>query len=607
MSTDDKPAEAPVFRLVSLGNHVKKAESVGAVQANAFSPEDEFMNFYAGRGNDSNVIEPPYNLRSLDRLSQENNALSPCIEAMVTNVDGTGYDFTKKGEDKESTADDTLIDEIKDFFDEPWPGMSFTTIRKQLRRDLERTGNAYLEVIQNANEEIVFLRPIDSKLMRLVALDEAVPVEKTVRRKGVDVKITVMQRERRFCQTLNGVNLLYFAEFGASRDLTKNLGRWAVKGQRLPLKDRATKVVHFTALPDANTPYGVPRWISQLPSILGSRKSEEYNLEFFENGGIPPVLILLQGGSLQPETKSALDLKMGKGAASTRNRVQVLEVMPTGGTFNTPNNARVTVERFGAERQDDSMFEKYDERCEIRVRRSFRLPPIFIGAADDYNFASAVASYTVAEAQVFRPERDEFDEIINVKLMSALGWGEDQMISKPLVIEDAALKLQGLDMAVTTKAVDMKDVIYEINEAVGTNVKFVEPPEEPKMVLDPITGLPAPDPGAPKLGPEDKGVANTKRPAAKRNGAGYTGAAVKDASLIALKAMQSLRKRDLTSLDVFLAVSKAMDQASREEFEASLAIASFGDITGVEADLAALSTATAGLISKGGCADHAHT
>ena len=76
MSTDDKPAEAPVFRLVSLGNHVKKAEPVGAVQANAFSPEDEFMNFYAGRGNDSNVIEPPYNLRSLDRLSQENNALS---------------------------------------------------------------------------------------------------------------------------------------------------------------------------------------------------------------------------------------------------------------------------------------------------------------------------------------------------------------------------------------------------------------------------------------------------------------------------------------------------------------------------------------------------
>jgi hypothetical protein len=241
------------------------------------------------------------------------------------------------------------------------------------------------------------------------------------------------------------------------------------------------------------------------------------------------------------------------------------------------------------------------------VRRSFRLPPIFIGAADDYNFASAVASYTVAEAQVFRPERDEFDEIINVKLMSALGWGEYQMISKPLVIEDAALKLQGLDMAVTTKAVDMKDVIYEINEAVGTNVKFVEPPEEPKMVLDPITGLPVPDPGAPKLGPDDKGAVNTKRHAAKRNGAGYTGAAVKDASLIALKAMQSLRKRDLTSLDVFLAVSKAMDQASREEFEASLAVASFGDITGVEADLAALSTATAGLISKGGCADHAHT
>jgi hypothetical protein len=33
------------------------------------------------------------------------------------------------------------------------------------------------------------------------------------------------------------------------------------------------------------------------------------------------------------------------------------------------------------------MFEGYDAKCEVRVRRSFRLPPIFVGEASDYSFA----------------------------------------------------------------------------------------------------------------------------------------------------------------------------------------------------------------------------
>ena len=53
------------------------------------------------------LLEPPYKLRMLDRLSQENNALLPCIEAMVTNVDGTGYDFEsvdKRGRGRRKTT-----------------------------------------------------------------------------------------------------------------------------------------------------------------------------------------------------------------------------------------------------------------------------------------------------------------------------------------------------------------------------------------------------------------------------------------------------------------------------------------------------------------------
>ena len=445
----------------------------GTIISNIYEPEDEYQNLYIGASRDQGIIQPPYYLRTLDRLSQENNSLAPCIEAMVTNIDGTGYTFENKdkAEDEvEDAGDDVNMDVLKDFFNEPWPGISFRTMRKLVRRDLERVGNAYLEILRNPQDEIIFIRHVDAKMMRIVRLDDPVPVTKTVIRQGQPVSIKVMTRERRFTQDVNGITLVYFKEFGASRDINKNTGLWLAQGSRLPANQRGTEIIHFINLPDAHTPYGIPRWVNQLPSILGSRRAEEFNLEFFEHGGVPPVLILLQGGALAKETKRALEMKT-TGSAKKTNRVQVLEVEPSGGTWEQQALTRVTVERFGGDRTKDSMFEEYDTRCELRVRRSFRLPPIFIGAANDYTFASAYASYTVAEAQVFKPEREEFDEIISMLLIPAMGFAGYGMKSKPLTIEDATQKLQGVQIAVGLAVVNEADIMKEVNEAVGTKLK----------------------------------------------------------------------------------------------------------------------------------------
>ena len=469
----DKPS-AQVYRLYGIQKDLGPtggANPGNAVQPNAFEPEDEYQQLYVGATRDQGIIQPPYALRTLDRLSLENNALGPCIETMVTNVDGTGYDFESADDEAEDDGDDGKVKELNDFFNEPWPGMSFRSMRQLTRRDMERTGNGYFEVLRNPADQIVFLRKLDAKMMRMLRLDDAVAVDQTVTRGGKPITIKVMTRERRYCQLVNGVSLMYFKEFGSKRDLHKKTAVWANPGERLPANMRATEILHFTTLPDSHTPYGVPRWITQLPSVLGSRKAEEFNLEFFDNGGVPPVLILLQGGTLQAETRQALKA-LTSGQAKGNNRVQVLEVEPNTGSMKDAAIAKVTVERFGAERQNDSMFEKYDANCEIRVRRAFRLPPIFIGQSKDYNFATAFASYTVAEAQVFKPERDYFDEIITMRLLNAMGYVGYKLRSKPLVIEDATLKLQGLEVAMGLgDQVEPADFIDAINEIVGVHLK----------------------------------------------------------------------------------------------------------------------------------------
>ncbi len=459
------------FDVSELGTQAKKA-----VSSNLFMPEDEFLQFYLGGLRSVGAILPPYDLRHLDRLAQENNALSPCIEAMVTNCDCTGYDIVKPGtnstDDEKEDANDPIAQQLEEFFAEPYPGESFQTMRKNLRRDHERTGNAYMEIIRNMKDEIVLCRYADTKMMRIVKLDDPKPQRITMRRFGKDQTMTIMTRYRRFVQLVNGVQLRWFKEAGCPLDLNKFNGRWANPGERLPAQQRATEVMHFKALPDAHTPYGIPRWISQLPSVLGSRKAEELNLEFFDNGGVPPVLILLQGGVLAAESRKAVEQGL-TGPAKKNNRVKVIEMEPNGGMIGDNPTTKVTVERFGAEKQNDSMFEKYDERCEVRIRRGFRLPPIFVGSAADYSFATAFASYTVAEAQVFRPERDEFDELISVKLIPLFGdqFKGYRMKSRPLVIEDATLKLQGIEIAQTTVQVDAEEILDAVNETVGTKLK----------------------------------------------------------------------------------------------------------------------------------------
>ena len=792
--------------------------------SNIYQPEDEYHNMYIGQEKSINAIQPTHDLKTLDRLSYENNALNPCIEAMITNVDGTGFDLVRDapGADKDDGQnEDSNIKNMWDFFNEPWPGESFITQRKQVRRDMHRTGNGYLEVIRNIAGDIVFTRHADSKMMRLLKLDDVRTEETEIRRNGALVKRKRLVRYRRFVQIVNGVQLRYFKEFGCPLDLDKYTGVWVKKGTRIHHTRRASEIIHFIDIPDSRTPYGFPRWISQLPSILGSREAEEFNLEFFKNGGVPPVLIILQGGALAHESRRALEGKTG-GKAKDKNRVQIMEMEPTGGSLDSPGVARVTVERFGcyssdteiltengwmlfsdwdgsavgsvdldtgalhfddpvgglqaydytgemvhfpgaahdimvtpnhnivrenwggqwireradvaekrsrmkamvapayveapiitefsigdmkfpstsflrflghfiadgstsayrdgkehliklavkkarkvkafhswfgdvkeagvlgrtcksaeghtifslhnkelrtwlrtcvgtyainkrlprqflnlnsgqsqillqalfegdahwvneggrnsyvystispqladnvqelalrcgwratlgddgrgcfyvsvvpgknfaslsnskiktlpsiskrveysgkvycfempyhtivtrrngrvsihgnSDRSADSMFEQYDEKCEMRVRKAFRLPPIFVGQSDSYSFATAYASYTVTEAQVFAPERHEFDEIMSVRLIPALGYTGYKMVSRPMTISDSTIRLTGTGIAADTGFVPAKEIVDAVNETTGLTLQVSPEPQKVEYTHPPI-------------------------------------------------------------------------------------------------------------------------
>lgn len=492
--------------VTSLVEDVRKADTKALITngTEAF-PEDSFVGTYwtAGSGDAAAIIEPQYKPGTLYALASQNNTLSQCIEAMEVNIDGTAHSIKLLEGEEEDDAERVILE---GFFSEPYPGKSMIEIRRACRRDLETTGNAYLEVIRNAADEVVMLNWADAVDMRLIRLGDPVDADKTLVRGGQEVRVRIRTRERRYVQLVNGKKI-YFKEFGASRDLDRLTGAWADQGVRLPIEKRASEIIHMIGNKEPKTPYGTPRWINQLPSVLGSRKAEEHNLEFFDGGGIPPVLVIVQGGTLGDDVKT--DLKNHLSGRASKHRAAVVEAVSTSGSFDSAGTVQVRVERFGSERQQDSMFQNYDKTCEENVRTAFRLPPLFIGKSGDMNFATAYTSYMVAEAQVFFPERDEFDSLINTRIVRELGVTRYVFRSLPMTLVDVQNQLKALDIVRSDKLVKGEEIVKSLNEITGLSLEYDEDSEEEALEaeeaaafgdppqghqIDPATGLPLPPP-----------------------------------------------------------------------------------------------------------------
>jgi PBSX family phage portal protein len=449
--------------------------------------EDEFVDLYYTTGKATNfAIIPPYNPKELRHQVTHNNVLLQCVQAMVVNVDGTGHEFvgTEKGKD----PDKTDVEHARQFFDEPYPGESFVSIRKRLRDDLESIGWGYLEVLRTLDGEIVGLRHIEGLTTRKAKLGGTVLGKHKLMRGGKEITISIRERPRRFVQLVNGVNRQFFKEFGVTQDLDRDTGEWAPEGQHLPAEKRATELIAFGVIKDHTGPYHVPRWVNVLPSVVGSRKAEEQNLEFFDSGGMPPAIIFIQGGQMVGQ--AAADLRTYLSAANKRKgRAVVVELASNSGSLDSSGSVSAKVERFGAERANDAMFSQYDSAAEERVRIAFRLPPIFLGRAADYNYATAVVAYQVAEAQVFQPERTEFDEVINSTIIKAMGW-DLKFKSLPITMKSVDEFFKGLELI--KDKIEGEDLVHAVNITIGSDLKFKEPEPAPPGLQPGVPADPQP-------------------------------------------------------------------------------------------------------------------
>jgi PBSX family phage portal protein len=437
-----------LLKAVVLGTRVEDAASrPGGETAEAF--------IQAG------ALEPPYDPEALCRLFEHSNSLRQNADAYATNIDGFGYRFEPTidfdaadareqvaevlrlerartpGVPAEPTSDevDARVDQLRTqarvershleaFFESCCFDHSFVDLRRRTRQDLEVTGNAYWEVLRNARGEVARLIHVPAYTVRLLPLDRGfVDVPERVRTSPIAFeRITARRRLRRYVQ-VQGADCVYFKSFGDPRLMLRTTGgpvapEVVVKAAHSG--DLATELIHFS-IHSPRSPYGVPRWIGTLLSVLGSRQMEEVNFLYFENKSVPPLALLVSGGRISDASVPRIERFIEENLKGKANFHRILILEAEGGGAAGIGGAKIELRPLTDAQQKDALFAQYDERNIDKVGSTFRLPPLLRGDGRGFNRSVADAQLRFAEDQVFQPERDSFDFFVNRVLLADMG------------------------------------------------------------------------------------------------------------------------------------------------------------------------------------------
>ena len=405
-------------------------------------PEDPFEQLIS----DGQVLIPPFDLLTLTMLNEQSSELGPCIDAMVANIDGFGHRFLsrikKDSEKPDEELDKTVQTEkvrLENFFAYACLSDSFRSFRKRLRKDLESCGNAWFEVIRGPSGDIQGFNHLPCYQMRLGVADAVatlvdMPVLEMQQDNSIEVKtIKAWRRFRRHCQSRiscfknvqvsSGFETRWFKDFGDPRTFDNTSGREVKDAELAKMSEssKASEAIHMK-LYCSRSPYGLPRFIGNLLAIFGDRSSEEINYITFKNNNISSMAMLVSNGQLTSATISRISEFVESQIQGSDNYSKFLIVEAESAFEGEDSNpVKIDIKPLTKEQHSDELFQQYSKNNQDKIRRAFRLPPILVGRADDYTRATADTSRRLADEQVFAPERDDFDDMLNRIIFPAMG------------------------------------------------------------------------------------------------------------------------------------------------------------------------------------------
>jgi len=419
---------------------MKAAASDSTTPASKAISTDDLFASVSGR-----IVDPPYDPAVLVELATQSSELGQAVEAMETNIAGFGWRIVPTHVlPKDAPADVVKRASwektfVKNFFDYCSIGqrLSFTALRRRVRKDAEIVGYAFVEIVCNLNGRIVEFRPLPAHTVRLgKESTDLVEFNEPVLTQGEDGSVVyeirlILRRARLFAQGGGSTSKVrWFKEVGDARVIDNETGEvvppeqvasFGNTNEPMPESRKAGELLYFS-LYFPGTPYGVPRWIGNTTAVLGVRQAEETSYHTMKNNMIPSAFITVSDGRLTPTSIDRISQFVDESIKGESNYSRFV-LLEAEAEFegDTPGAPKIDVKPMTDMQRTEGLFPNYIELSKDSIRRSFRLPGIFVGSVKDVNKSNLDGSRALADEQVFAPERTEEDWTWNVVVLARLG------------------------------------------------------------------------------------------------------------------------------------------------------------------------------------------
>ena len=444
--------------------------------AQVSEPEDSFD---YGEG----AYQTPYDLYALLKFPEYSNILGECIDAYKNNITGFGWEIVPVIDTNSTSYDKDLYDtamqqkeEAQLLFHYANYKESFTQLTKKLVDNRERNGNAYLEVIENLSGVPCGFEFVNNsskvRILKPIGLVEKQVEVKYGEGRKKSKTMTMPVKFYRYIMN-DGGKKVYFKEYGDPRTMSKKTGEYK---DDIPVEERASSLIHFK-IECIYSQYGVPRFVGKVPSIVGSRKSEELNIKFFDNGRIVPAAILIENGQLTQEAHDAIAGLQGNEKAFKFLLLEAESFQDDSSIVESENkkasNVKIDVKPLTELIQQDGLFQEYDRNNRNKIRSSYRIPPIYTGESQDYNKSTAQTARAVAEALVFEPERKELAAPFN-KVLRDLGYDLIEFRFKSPKLTDKYELSKSLVPFITSGVATPNTLVEALSDLLGRKINVIE-------------------------------------------------------------------------------------------------------------------------------------
>ncbi|GGA31961.1 hypothetical protein GCM10007416_00630 [Kroppenstedtia guangzhouensis] len=350
--------------------------------------DDLFANQY----NEMQVIQPQYDPGTLIDVMDQNTYHYRCVQAKARDVTGLGWKlvpaFKKDEEDRE--PDETQKATVLEFLRQPHPEETLEEILFKFWTDYEAVGWAALEIIRNnqANpQQITGLRWIPAHTIRI-------------------------HRDRDRYVQIRGARRVWFKALGAPFDVDWRTGLkffppnvlrpTGVEGvedeedpsiteEPIAPEHQGTEVLYLTNHVPSSDYYGTPDVMPALAAILGDIARAEYNIEFFENFGVPAYAVTVIGTELDDDTVAAIKKYFQKDLKEKRHGTLVLTAQKDPALGEEAQDIKIEFQALAVDVKEAS-FRLYRKDNRDEVLSAHGVPPYRAGIAEEGSLGGSTAA-----------------------------------------------------------------------------------------------------------------------------------------------------------------------------------------------------------------------